>query len=151
MDEVARWLVESAHLPQYEQAFRDHEVDGDVLLDLVANRLLGHLVENPLHQSRIRAAVAKFARRASASAGKAVVEAAGEGAGPGGEDERPRQRRRLEEPASAEPAVAASLPSAAAALAAPLVAVQSPTHGTLVYARRPLADLEVRAETKSWS
>ena len=145
MDEVARWLVDSAHLPQYEQAFRDHEVDGDVLLDLVARDVLGQLVESQISQSRIRGAVAKYARRASAGAAAEadVGEAAGGApgarrAGPGeGEDERPRQRRRLEEPPRAEPAAAASPP--------PLVAVTSPSHGTLVYARTPLADLEVRA------
>ena len=31
VDEVARWLVESARLPQYEQAFRDNDVDAQPL------------------------------------------------------------------------------------------------------------------------
>ena len=44
VDEVARWLVDSVHLPQYEQAFRDNEVDGDMLLDIVSNAMLGELV-----------------------------------------------------------------------------------------------------------
>ena len=65
VDDVARWLVESVELPQYEQAFRENKVDGDVLLDLVARDLLGHLADNPLHQSRIRAAVTKYARVAT--------------------------------------------------------------------------------------
>ena len=52
VDEVARWLVDSAHLPQYEQAFRDNEVDGDMLLELVARDVLGELVESRLHQCR---------------------------------------------------------------------------------------------------
>ena len=82
VDEVARWLVDSVHLPQYEQAFRDDEVDGDVLLDLVANQLLGHLVGSPVHQSRIRAAAANFARRAIAEPGAAEEEAAEAGAAP---------------------------------------------------------------------
>ena len=82
MDEVVRWLVDSVHLPQYEQAFRDDEVDGDVLLDLVANQLLGHLVGSPVHQSRIRAAAANFARRAIAEPGAAEEEAAEAGAAP---------------------------------------------------------------------
>ena len=34
VDEVARWLVDSARLPQYEQAFRDNDVDGPMLLDI---------------------------------------------------------------------------------------------------------------------
>ena len=67
MEEVARWLVDTVHLPQYEQAFRENEVDGDMLLDLVSQGILVHLVESPLHQSRIRAALAKSARRAAAS------------------------------------------------------------------------------------
>ena len=49
VDDVVRWLVESVELPQYKQAFRDSKVDGDMLLDLVARDLLGHLVEDPLH------------------------------------------------------------------------------------------------------
>ena len=59
VDEVARWLVGSVELPQYEQAFRDNQVDGPMLQDLVANKLLGELVESRLHQSRLRSQLAE--------------------------------------------------------------------------------------------
>ena len=167
MDDVARWLVESARLPQYEQAFCDNDVDGDMLLDLVARDLLGELVESRLHQSRLRSQLAKFARRASAGGGAAVTaegehegeteaDAEAEGksvSGPGTrrvaeamlpDCERPRQRARHGEPADAsavERVAAATAPEPAAAR---LVAIESPAHGVLVYARLPLADLEAR-------
>ena len=123
VDEVARWLVDSVHLPQYEQAFRDNEVDGPMLLDIVANAMLGELIENRLHQCRLRSQVAKFERRASADGAPA---AGGEGEGEGADgvdargagafavrarrrvaeaalpgDERPRQRARYGEPEGA--------------------------------------------------
>ena len=59
--------------------------------------------------------------------------------------ERPRQRARHGEPADAsavERITAATAPEPAAAR---LVAVESPAHGVLVYARPPLADLEARS------
>ena len=46
VDEVARWLVDSARLPQYEQAFRDNDVYGPMLQDIVENAMLGELIEN---------------------------------------------------------------------------------------------------------
>ena len=81
VDDVARWLVERAELPQYEPAFRENKVDGPMLLDLVARDLLGHLAENPLHQSRIRSQLATFERRASSADGAPVVAGGGEGGG----------------------------------------------------------------------
>ena len=144
VDEVARWLVESVELPQYEQAFRDNKVDGDMLLELVARDLLGELVDSRLHQCRLSSQLAKFERCARAGGAADSPEGAGASEGDGGivrgpgtrhadeaalpDNERPRQRARRAEPA-----------------AAPLVAVESPVHGVLVYARPPLADLEVRA------
>ena len=222
VDEVACWLVDSAHLPQYEQTFRDNEVDGDMLLDLVARDLLGELVESRVHQSRLRSQLAKCVRLASAGGavdafttdpGASVAAASarrasrrscgpvptsraarssfrqprrtparpeGEHAGEGAsaralgtrraadallsDGERPRQRARHGDslwrvhPSAAVqsmPRHACAIVSergtaataAAVALAtppAPLVAAESPARGMLVYARPPLADLEVR-------
>ena len=168
VDDVARWLVERAELPQYEPAFRENKVDGPMLLDIVARDMLPHLVENPLHQCRLRSQLATFERRASSADGAPVVAGGGEGEGAHGADapgacvsvqgtrrrtaeaalpgdERPRQRLRHGEPQAGVAAAAA----AAAAPSAPLVAVDSPAHGVLVYARPPLADLEVRAAAPS--
>ena len=152
VDEVARWLVESVRLPQYEQAFRENQVHGDMLLDLVANQLLGHLVENPLHQSRIRSALARSVRRASSAVDAPEDGGEGEGASTLGrrraaevvlpDAERPRQRPRHGEPEAGVAAATAVLLSCCPAVL--LVAVESPAHGVLVYARPPLADLEVR-------
>ena len=63
VDDVARWLVERAELPQYEPAFRENKVDGPMLLDIVARDMLPHLVENPLHQCRLRSQLATFEHR----------------------------------------------------------------------------------------
>ena len=161
MDEVARWLVDSARLPQYEQAFRDNDVDGPMLLDIVANAMLAHLVENPLHQCRVRSQLATFERRACAAAGGTAEapasEYGGESEGEGNEVRAPgtrraavaaladgeRSRKRLRH--SGEPAGAsASAGTSGNAAATPLVAVESPAHGVLVYVRPPLADLEAR-------
>ena len=56
VDDVARWLVERAELPQYEPAFCENKVDGPMLQDLVDNqggcaaRLLA-MVEVHCHRS----------------------------------------------------------------------------------------------------
>ena len=79
VEEAVRWLVDTVQLPQYEQAFRENHVDGDMLLDqLVSQGILGDLVESRLHQSRIRAALAKSARRAAAAPPPAGDTAAGD-------------------------------------------------------------------------
>jgi len=147
VEEVARWLVDTLKLPQYEQAFRENCVDGYMLLDLVSRDILVHLVENPLHQSRIRAALTASAHRAAAAQPPAGDAAAGDARGTrraAPDDERPAQRRRLDdEPATAGTAPAAAAIPAAAASLLPLTAVESPVHGMLVYPRPPLTDLEV--------
>ena len=62
---------------EYEQ-FRDNEVDGRMLLDLVSNAVLAHLVENPLHQSRLCSQLAAFERRASGG-GAPAADGGGDG------------------------------------------------------------------------
>ena len=136
MDEVAGWLVQSVRLPQYEQAFRENEVDGDMLLHMVERDMLSDLVESRLHQCRLCSQLTKLTRRATASAATEAADG----------DERPKQRRRLAQAARAEaPAKEAPVAQAVSARTAPLLAVHSPALGTLIYARPPLADLEVSA------
>ena len=63
VDEVARWLVDSVHLPQYEQAFRDNVVDGDMLLDIVSNAMLGELVATTNRRASLPRARTRGERR----------------------------------------------------------------------------------------
>ena len=164
VDDVARWLVERAELPQYEPAFRDNKVDGPMLQDLVANAMLGELVESRLHQSRLRSQLATFERRASAAGAANAAEGGGEGAGALGGDDALGPGARASAQGTRRRAAEAALPAAgddrprqrprhagepqagvAPAAPAPLAAFESPTLGMLVYTRPPLADLEVRA------
>ena len=50
---VAAWFAEALKLPQYAGAVKEHEVDGDVLLDLVERDKLAALeITSDMHQRR---------------------------------------------------------------------------------------------------
>ena len=47
VEEVVEWVTHSAILPQYTEQFRDNNVNGDMLLDLIANGVLRHVPRGP--------------------------------------------------------------------------------------------------------
>ena len=55
--DVASWLQQLG-LAQYEPAFRDNEVDGDVLPELTAEDLIGLGVNSIGHRRKLLAAIA---------------------------------------------------------------------------------------------
>ena len=69
--EVASWLRQLG-LEQYISAFRDNDVDGEVLPDLTAEDLLGMGVTSIGHRRKLLAAIAAIGAEAPAPAGTAV-------------------------------------------------------------------------------
>ena len=64
---VAAWFADELKLPQYAAAVKEHEVDGDVLLDLVEQGSLSELeITKLMHQSKVRGALAKLGRKRAA-------------------------------------------------------------------------------------
>src|SRR5690242_13467855 len=65
--DVASWLQQLG-LAQYEPAFRDNEVDGDVLPDLTADDLIGLGVNLIGHRRKLLSAIAALGAAAPAPA-----------------------------------------------------------------------------------
>src|SRR5271167_1810728 len=83
--DVASWLQQLG-LAQYEPAFRDNEVDGDVLPDLTAEDLIGLGVTLIGHRRKLLSAIAALGAAAPAPAPTATPASAPPprtGAGPG--------------------------------------------------------------------
>ena len=64
--DVAGWLRQLG-LQQYEPAFRDNEVDGDVLADLTAEDLIGLGVSLIGHRRKLLSAIAALTAEAPAA------------------------------------------------------------------------------------
>src|SRR5580700_9057814 len=64
--DVASWLQQLG-LAQYEPAFRDNEVDGDVLADLTAEDLIGLGVSLIGHRRKLLSAIAALTAEAPAA------------------------------------------------------------------------------------
>ena len=65
--DVASWLQQLG-LAQYEPAFRDNEVDGDVLPDLTADDLIAIGVTSVGHRRKLLSAIAALGAAAPAPA-----------------------------------------------------------------------------------
>src|SRR4051794_24621550 len=70
--DVASWLQQLG-LAQYEPAFRDNEVDGDVLPDLTADDLIGLGVTLIGHRRKLLSAIAALGAAAPAASLPAAV------------------------------------------------------------------------------
>jgi hypothetical protein len=70
--DVASWLQQLG-LSQYEPAFRDNEVDGDVLPDLTADDLIGLGVTLIGHRRKLLSAIAALAAEAPSTTPAEVV------------------------------------------------------------------------------
>ena len=75
---VAAWFG-ALKLPQYAAAITEHEIDGDILLDLEKRDHLSELaITDLIHQSKVRGALAKLGRKRateSAASGTDVARA----------------------------------------------------------------------------
>ena len=155
---MAAWFADELKLPQYAAAITEHEVDGDVFLDLVERDSLSELeITKLIHQSKIRGALVKLGRKRvaeSAAGGTGVARAkrprlAGAEAeitpGPaaaasataveGGGEQAAFQQ------AAAQLELAAPAPAEAAAAATPVFVAQSEAHGRHFYVSKPSEEL----------
>src|SRR5262249_58899098 len=89
--DVASWLHQLG-LAQYEPAFRDNEVDGDVLPDLTAEDLIAIGVAPVGHRRKLLSAIAALAAAAPAPASTATTASA---APPPAPAPAPAERRQL--------------------------------------------------------
>jgi hypothetical protein len=142
---VAAWFADTLKLPQYAAAITEHEIDGDVLLELEKRDNLSELnITNVIHQAKVRGALAKLGRKRAADSrvkrrrtvgaeadevtpGPAAAGAAI--AGEGGLDQAGFQQ------------AAAQLDLAAAAEATPVFVAQSTEHGQHFYVSKPSENL----------
>ncbi|MBR1172310.1 SAM domain-containing protein, partial [Bradyrhizobium liaoningense] len=75
--DVMAWLC-SLGLGQYEQAFREHDIDAEVLMDLTAEDLIGIGVASIGHRRKLLAAIAalrdgSISARTPANAASAAI------------------------------------------------------------------------------